>query len=286
MRRRALLGATASLALPAGPARAQEALRLGLTPVFSSSDVVLLRLLEGYLGRATGLPVETVKRRTYQEITLMLLTGQLDAAWICGFPYVQYRPQLALVAVPVYRGAPLYQSYLIANRRRGLVADLADLEGGIHAFSDPDSNSGWLVTAALLRERGHQPASFFAHTIFTYGHRNVVRAVGSGLADSGSVDGYVFDVLAAVEPALGAGLAVVRRSELLGFPPIACRDVDREQPRVQALARALLEMTDAPGGSPVLAALRLDGFTAGSDALFDGIADKAALVATDTGGRA
>ena len=86
-------------------AAADEPLRFGLTPVFLDSDVQLLAALQRYLEDRLDRPVELVKRRTYQEITLLLLSGQLDAAWICGFPFVQYREQLALVAVPLIAGS-------------------------------------------------------------------------------------------------------------------------------------------------------------------------------------
>ena len=45
----------------------------------------------------------------------MLLAGQIDAAWICGYPYVRHRDDFALLAVPIWRGQPLYQSYLIGR---------------------------------------------------------------------------------------------------------------------------------------------------------------------------
>ena len=194
-----------------------EPLRFGLTPVLLDSDVQLLAALRRYLGDRLDRPVELIKRRTYQEITLLLLSGQLDVAWICGFPFVQYREQLALVAVPLCRGQPLYQSYLIANPANEATT-VEDLRGDVHAFSDPDSNSGFLVTRALLAEMQQSPERFFRHHFFTYGHRNVIRAVASGLADSGSVDGYVFDVVQDLEPDLLEGARVVRRSEWLGFP--------------------------------------------------------------------
>ena len=87
---------------------AGDELRFGLTPVFLTSDLELLDRLRSYLEHATGFPVRLVTRRTYQEITSLLLSGQLDAAWICGFPFVANQPRLALVAVPVWqRQAPL-----------------------------------------------------------------------------------------------------------------------------------------------------------------------------------
>ena len=112
---------------------------------------------------------------------------------------MQYQDQLSLVAVPLWMNQPLYSSYLIVPQGRD-ARDIDDLRGDLHAFSDPNSNSGYLVTAALLAEKGLRPEAFFREAIFTYGHRNVVRAVASGLAQSGSVDGYVWEVMASSSP--------------------------------------------------------------------------------------
>ena len=182
----ALAGLVASQAVAAGPAT----VKFALTPVFLTSDLDLLDKLKSYLQQATGRPVQLVTRRTYQEITAMILAGQVDAAWVCGFPYVANKTQMQLVAVPVWHSRPVYQSYLISDAAR-TATDLEHLKGDIHAFSDPDSNSGYLVTAAELASKAISPEAFFSQTFYTYGHRNVVRAVGSGLAQSGSVDGYV-----------------------------------------------------------------------------------------------
>ena len=224
MERRALLGAAISLLVAsaggAGAQTASGAIRFGLTPVFLTNDLELLGRLQSYLQRATGYPVSLITRRTYQEITALLTSGQLDAAWICGFPFVAHRAELQLVAVPLWHQKPLYQSYLIVDRDRR-AASLWDLRGDIHAFSDPDSNSGFLVTRAALAERAMRPETFFAKAFFTYGHRDVIRAVGSGLAGSGSVDGYVYDVVAELEPNLTARTRILKASEWLGFPPIA-----------------------------------------------------------------
>ena len=198
----AALGASA-MAAPSVLAQQPNAIQVGLTPVFLTSDLELLGNLRTYLARAWNRDVQLVTRRTYQEITTLLVTGQIDAAWICGYPFVQYRDQLDLLAVPVWQGQPLYRSYVIVEASRPASA-FDDLAGDVHAFSDPDSNSGFLVTRDLLADRGVRPETFFRHFFYTYGHRNVVRAVAAGLAQSGSVDGYVWDVLNEVEPDLTA----------------------------------------------------------------------------------
>lgn len=279
--RRTLLGGIGA-SLISGAARAHElekrsTIRFGLTPVFLTSDLELLSRLQAYLELATGHPVSLVTRRTYQEITALLLSGQLDAAWICGYPFVTYETQLQLVAVPLWRNRPLYQSYLIVDTERR-AADFADLRGDIHAFSDPNSNSGYLVTRCLLAESGLHPETFFRKSFFTYGHRNVIRAVASGLAQSGSVDGYVYEVVAAMEPELAAQTRVLRQSEWLAFPPIAAPSARADPSRISALTLALLRMAEDANGQAVLRMLRLDGFVSGKPELYDPIAAKAALV--------
>nr|WP_244622979.1 PhnD/SsuA/transferrin family substrate-binding protein [Microvirga brassicacearum] len=258
-------------------AAASGELKFGLTPVFLTSDFELLDRLRSYLEHATGSPVRLITRRTYQEITALLLSGQLDAAWICGFPFVANHPRLALVGVPVWRGKPLYRSYLIAERDRR-VSGLDDLKGDTHAFSDPDSNSGWLVTAAALARRNLTPERFFSQTIFTYGHRNVVRAVASGLAMSGSVDGYVYEVMRETEPGLIAKTSIVEQSELLGFPPVACSAAAADDARTKQLRSALVGMAEDKNGRAVLRMLRLDGFSIEDPSLFDAIAAEVAIV--------
>jgi len=283
LNKRELLSATVSLLLAstlrtAAETSASGPIRFGLTPVFLTNDLELLGRLQSYLQRATGYPVSLITRRTYQEITALLTSSQLDAAWICGFPYVAHRAELQLVAVPLWHHKPLYQSYLIVDRdRKG--SGILDLKGDIHAFSDPDSNSGFLVTRAALAERGLRPETFFAKTFFTYGHRDVIRAVASGLAGSGSVDGYVYDVVAELEPKLTEGTRVLKASEWLGFPPIAAPKTPVDQARLNALTKALWEMDKDDEGRIVLKMLRLDGFGAEDTASFDAIASQAALVA-------
>lgn len=279
-RRRFLTGMLAAGAVSLRPRRLaadDDEIRFGLTPVFLSSDLELLTRLRTYLAAHLQRPVILVMRRTYQEITALLLSGQLDAAWICGYPFVQYRKRLSLLAVPVWRGRPLYQSYLIIDQARE--ADtLLDLRGDIHAYSDPDSNSGYLVTQAALAERGEASNTFFRKSLFTYSHRNVVRAVASGLAESGSVDGYVWEVMSEIEPKLTSRTRVLRKSEWLGFPPVACAKALGDKPLAAAIRRALIDMGEDPAGREVLNMLRLDGFASAEAKLFDGIAQKYEVV--------
>jgi phosphonate transport system substrate-binding protein len=245
-------------------------IRFGLTPVFLNDDIHLLSVIKNYLESATGYSVELVTRRTYQEVTSLLVSGQIDAAWICGYPFVKFQNELDLLAVPEWNGEPLYQSYLITKFDRE-ASKLADLKGDIHAFSDPDSNSGYLVTKALLQENGLSAESFFKKTLFTYSHRNVIRAVASGLVQSGSVDGYVWEVIREIDPDLVAGTKIVRKSDWFGFPPIAVSKRFAQTKKVNALKLAFLSSSEAEAGRAMLDYLRLTGFVNAKPALYDSV---------------
>jgi phosphonate transport system substrate-binding protein len=64
--------------LLASRARAQAPLRFALTPVLITSDLVMLEELKGCLARTMGRPVHLVTRRTYQEITALLVSRQVE----------------------------------------------------------------------------------------------------------------------------------------------------------------------------------------------------------------
>lgn len=277
-RRRVLLAGAAALAVARPmPLRAQARFSFALTPVFLDNDSVVIDALRDALAAATGFDIDLVQRRTYQEVTGALLDGSVDAAWLCGYPYLQHAARLDLLGVPVWRGQPFYRSYLIVEKDDA-AASLEDLRGGIHAFSDPDSNSGYLVTASDLARMGERPDGFFARSIFTYGHRNVVRAVAGGLTRSGSVDGYVWEALAEMEPDLVAGTRVVAQSELLGFPPMVTRSDRADLPGISRFREALLRMDRTPEGRTALGLLQLDGFVPARRSLFDGIAVRMAAL--------
>lgn len=256
--------------------RPVQVLRFGTTPVFLDEQVGFLSRWAGYLTEAVGMPVQFVQRRAYRDIMGMLRSQELDAAWICGYPWVVNRSQLRGLVLPMYQGEPWYRSYLIVPAKDKTTASLADLRQRIYAYSDPDSNSGYLVPRTTLIREGIDPDRHFARSFFTWGHRNVVRAVAEGLSNGGSVDGYVWDTLQRVAPALVQRTRVAWRSDRYGFPPVVVRaslsaDIERR------LREAMLGMSGTAAGQRLLAELNLDAFGRFVPEVFDGIAQ---LVAT------
>ncbi|MDZ7590033.1 MAG: PhnD/SsuA/transferrin family substrate-binding protein [Rubrivivax sp.] len=266
-RRAWMAGGLAALAWR--PALAEAHVRIGITAVMLTDQAAFLNRWAQWLTPRLGRQVVFVARDDYQPIMDLLLAEQLDAAWICGYPYVRYESQLRLLAVPLHEGRPQYRAYLIRSRGAAHPDGWADLRGRVLAFSDPLSNSGWLVAQGQLAAAGLSGAdlrrSFFAH-----GHRNVTEAVAARLADAGSVDGYVWDTMQRLGMAAAQQTEVVWRSDWHGFPPLVVPAAG-DPALADRLRQALLTMAGDDEGRALLAALNLNGFTTAVPALFDSI---------------
>ncbi|MEK8088565.1 PhnD/SsuA/transferrin family substrate-binding protein [Thermithiobacillus plumbiphilus] len=272
-----LVGTSSLLVLAPGSAFAQVSLskaltplRIGLTPVFLEDQTALLQATQAYLEYRLGRTIQLVQRSSYGEILSLLFQNKLDFAWICGYPFVHWREYMRLLAVPLFHGQPLYQSYFIVSSENRTTQSLLDLRGKLFAYSDPNSNSGYLVPQYKLWARQEDPRFFFKKAIFTWAHRAVVEAVAAGLVDGGAVDGYVYDTLALLNPDLVHRTRVVTKSEKFGFPPIvASTHVNHGD--FLSLQNALLAMHRDPHGIAILRQFNLDGFIVGSDRLYNSI---------------
>ncbi len=272
-----LLALSFATALQAGTELAKPPIRIGLTPVFLDDQSAFLNAWRRYLESHLGRSVVFTQRGSYREIVDMLREDKLDFAWLCGAPYVRNKKYFRLVAVPLYRGEPLYRSYLIVPSTDNQTRSLWDLRGKVFAFSDPDSNSGHLYPEYLLAKKGIQPASFFSKSFFTWSHRKVVEAVASGLAQGGAVDGYIWDTLSKTHPELTSRTRIVTESPQFGHPPIVARRSTSKKD-VAALQQVLFLMVHDIKGGPLLDQLNLGGFVYGDEHLFDSIADMSLFV--------
>lgn len=251
--------------------------RVGLTHVMLAERTSFLKDWQHYFEARLGVSVSFIQRQTYREMVDLLLAGELDAAWLCGYPYVVNRKELELLAVPVFQGEPTYQSYLIVPVADEQTRSLLDLKQKVFAYSDPDSNSGYLYPQVWLINEGIQLRRYFAKSFFTWSHREVVRAVAEGVASAGAVDGYVWETLVLNEPELTSRTRVVARSPYFGFPPLVVnKNLDLR--RIRRLRQAFLGMADDKEGIALLNTLNLDGFIRGNDALFQGIAESVSIL--------
>jgi phosphate/phosphite/phosphonate ABC transporter binding protein len=277
--RRRFCAAALAATLPVATRAADAPIHIGTTAVILDDQVGFMRAWRDYLQPRLGRPVVFMQRGSYREITAMLLGDQLDFAWVCGYPYVRHRDALELLALPNYGGKPLYRSYLIVPATDESTAGFAALGGKVLAYSDPDSNSGFLVPQYEMLRIGVNPTTHFRKTFFTYAHRKVVQAVADGVAEGGTVDGYVWETLALRTPTLTKRTRVAHVSDEYGFPPIVARR-SLDQATCTRFRDALLAMPDDANGRALLHELNLEGFLPPDDEPFRRIDRILAFVAS------
>ena len=246
-------------------------IRFGLTAVVVRENLRFLDQWAYYLSQQLGQPVEFVRRRSYREVMDMLESGSLDFAWICGFPYVQKRdPEfIKLISVPIYKGKPLYHSFIIVHNDSPY-RSLDDLKGKTFAYSDPESNSGFLYPQYLLAQKGSNKETFFRQTFFTFNHSETIEAVAERFADGGAVDSYIWEYLKEFRPDLVNKTRIINRSPTFGFPPLVAR-IGVNLETVWRMKKVIMGMNDDPDGRPFLKGLKLDRFEEFSPGIFDNI---------------
>lgn len=254
----------------AGRARAAKPLRVGLTPAFLHDEHGLMeewrRYLEGKLGR----PVAFVQRDSYRETMDLLRLGALDFAWVCDYPFLYLKDLVRLLAVPLNQGRPYYRAYLIVGAGDTMRHSMRDLKGTVFAYSDPYSNTGYLSPRYQVRQLGEDPATFFKKTFFTWSHRKAIEAVATGFAQGASIDSFVWDTLARLQPELTAKTRIIAKSPEYGFPPfVAHRAVPAEDFR--AMQAVLTGMQNDLTGKLLLDRLNIDGFVPGERRLYDDV---------------
>jgi phosphonate transport system substrate-binding protein len=275
-RRRALLQAgAAAFALGSAGAfastvSAQRIIRIGLTPAFVHDQHALMADWRRYLESRLGVAIEFLPRNSYRETMDLLHQGRLDFAWLCDYPFLYLKDLVRLLAVPLHKDRPYYRSYLLVHADNPRPQGMADLKGAAFAYSDPYSNTGYLVPRFQIRQLGEDPTTFFRKTFFTWSHRKAVEAVASGMAEGASMDSFVWDTLTRIRPELTGRTRIIGASPEYGFPPFAAhRSVAASD--FNTMQRVLLEMQNDADGRKLLERLNLSGFIVGERRLYDGV---------------
>ncbi len=259
--------------LPAKPvAPGERVLTLCVGSMITPQDgYVYYRQLIDYLAEKLEMPIQVRDPGNYREVNRLLETGETDVAFVCGGPYVEGRAHfgLELLAAPVVHGEAVYYSNLIVPAGSP-AKTLSDLRGKTFAFTDPQSNSGYLVPVADLAAMDENPESFFNSHLFTFGHDRSIRAVAEGLVDGAAVDSLIWDFLAFTQPALTVRARIIARHGPFGTPPVvASPHLDAATSR--RVREVLLTMHQNPRGRQILLAMRIDRFALIDDAAYDSI---------------
>lgn len=166
----------------------------------------------GAIGREIGRGAELVVGESFEQFG----TGEIDAGFICGLPYVQLTrlapAPVELLAAPVlrgerYAGRPIYFSDVVVHRDNS-IRTFADLRGRSWAYNDPHSHSGYNLTRHHLLAMG-ETSGFFSQVVEAGFHQRAMRMVATGEVDAAAIDSQVLAIELRDHPNLAQELRVI-----------------------------------------------------------------------------
>ena len=233
------------------------------------------------IGDLTDRTVRFIQKKTYAEINDMIGRNEIDLAFVCSGPYVSGKKKfgMQILAVPLCHGEKEYYSYFITSKA-GNIRSFDELRGRTFAFTDPLSNSGYVVPTYILALRGETPETFFKKTFFTHSHDNSIQAVADGLADGAAIDSLIYNFIQAKSPEITKKTIIVDKSPPYGIPPIVV------SPKIDAglkkkLKNIFLSIHKYPQAKTILDNLQIDRFIEGNDDDYDTVREMQNFINTN-----
>jgi phosphonate transport system substrate-binding protein len=265
-------------ALAAPSPKENPPIRLAMSAAFvSESGTGVFQKITDYLSARSGIPCEFITGLSYGTINEMLAAGAVDAAFVCGLPYVIERdkaqPSVTLLVAPVmkdarYRGQPKYFSDLVV-KKGSAYQSLADLRGKTYVYNDELSNSGYNMPRHKLVELG-ETKGFFGKVLRSGSHEESIRMVAQGEADASFVDSLVVDFDRTKGTGFAGQVRVIESRGPAGICPVVV-SVKITEDRRQKLQDAFLGMDKDAAGRKLLDEALLTRFEKVEDSNYDDI---------------
>lgn len=219
-------------------------------------------LLESALTRALDEPVSVVVAASYAELEQRAVAGDAEVVWapaaVCAM-----LPSVRAIFTIVRDGRSSYRSALVGRRDGGLSVET--LAGTRAAWVDPLSAGGYVLVAAMLRERGIDPERVFASQTFMGSHRAAVEAVLHGDADVTAVSVASADAESIAErlrwyagPA-GDRLTAIAFTDMCPSDAIVITAMVGEERAAELAAKLVPATQHARARSKLLSALEAEG---------------------------
>ena len=236
-----------------------------------------------YVGGKLDRPVEFVDREKYDEINMLMKSGQVDVAFVCSGPYVDGHDEfgMELLAAPQAYQKTVYYAYIIVAKESPITSFKA-LRGKTFAFADPLSNTGKIVPEYMLSKMNETPESFFKKYIYTYAHDKSVKAVAQGVVDGASVDSLIWEYTNRIHPELTSKTEIIEKSPPYAIPPVAVRK--GLDPALKKELRAVfLNAHRDERGKELLDKMMVDKFIVIDDSAYDSVREMKSWISRHKG---
>lgn len=256
-------------------------LRVALLPDENAATLIQnAQPLKAYLERTLNKKIELIVTTDYSSMIEAMRFGRIEVAYFGPFSYVLAKsraPAIEPFAVGVERGAPTYNSVLIANAA-GEVKSMADIKGRPFAFGDQASTSSHLAPRAYLLKTAQLDGDKDYKPVFLGTHDAVTRAVQAGQVPAGALSKPILDSLIAKKVIDPTKIIQLGLSDPIPNYPIVMQG-NLAPGLKEAVRGAFLNMND----KEVLKSFRVEGFVATDDKAYDVLRDTATILKLDLG---
>ena len=217
------------------------------------------------------MPVEFVEHAPPKLLSDLWSRSDLGVVQMCGLPASLRTPSPIVLAAPQpslprYGGKAVYMSDL-AVRADSKFQTLEDTFGGVAGYTLKDSQSGYFAFRSLLLTK-YPEAKYKKIVGGLLNARGIVQALMDGRIDVGPLDGYVFDLIRAGDPAFAAQVRVVAVTDPTPMPPlIATAPLAPE--KVQALRNSFSRVHEEKSMDQAREALLVERFVVPDLAVYD-----------------
>ena len=181
------------------------------------------RTVIGWVSQAAGVPVEFIEHAPPKLLSDLWSRADLGVVQMCGLPASLRAPSPTILAAPLpglprYGGNAVYMSDL-AVRADSKFRTLEDTFGGVAGYTLKDSQSGYFAFRYYLMTK-HPQAKYRKIVGGLMNARGIVKALVAGEIDVGPLDGYVWDLIRAGDPAFAAQVRLVAATDPTPMPPL------------------------------------------------------------------
>jgi ABC-type phosphate/phosphonate transport system substrate-binding protein len=221
--------------------------------------------------KTAGVPVEFVEYAPPRLLSDLWARGDLGVVQMCGLPSSLRSPSPTVLAAPLpspprYGGKAVYMSD-IAVRADSKFRTLEDTFGGVAGYTLKDSQSGYYAFRSLLLTKYPQ-AKYRKIVGGLLSARNVIKALAAGDIDVGPLDGYVFDLMRAGDPAFTSQVRIVASTDPTPMPPlIATAPLKKDE--VERIRAAFLNLHQEPSLDEARRNLLIERFVVPELAVYD-----------------
>ncbi|WP_232699588.1 substrate-binding domain-containing protein [Brevibacillus daliensis] len=239
----------------------QSPIRVAISGVLSPSHTIMhYRKITDYLGEQLNRPAVLIQRKSYNEISTLMMNGGADIALLSSGAFLTNGQDKGLEAIAMQErmGVPYYYGYLIVNRDSH-ISDINELREKRVAIADPSSYSSYIFVSKKLAEINETPEHFFESYTYTYSHEKSLKAVMNRVVDAAAVNSLVYEQAKLENPDIINSLQIIEKSEPVGTGPVVISSSlsDEEKNIIKEL---FMSMHEQPTLKPALKGLFIDRF--------------------------